>query len=149
MKQLITRIATLLILTTCWIKMANAIELPVCVNKKTSAWRTVANINKCNAKKEDAKILNSIGPAGPQGEKGEPGPVGPKGDKGEDGNAGGVNVYDANNQNLGVFINLNSIEGYGGSLEVFLPAPISAFARILCCNMTPMLTKIAMEGIFL
>jgi hypothetical protein len=82
MKQFITRIATLLILTSCWIEMASAIELPVCVNKKTSAWRIVANVNKCNAKKEDAQLLNTIGQPGPQGEKGEPGPVGLKGDQG-------------------------------------------------------------------
>lgn len=100
MRQIIAPITTALILTGFCMEMANAVQLPVCVNKKTSAWRIVANVKKCNAKREDAQMLNSIGPAGPQGEKGELGPIGPKGDKGVDGQ-GGISVYDANNQFLG------------------------------------------------
>jgi hypothetical protein len=123
MRQIIAPIATVLILTGCWMEVANAIELPVCVNKKTSAWRIVANVNKCNAKKENAQLLNTTGPAGPQGEKGEPGPMGPKGDKGGDGQ-GGISVYDANNQFL----------GYGTPERFFIPAPINAFAKIMGGN---------------
>lgn len=82
-----------------------AIELPVCVNKKTSTWRIVASIKKCNLKKENAEIINSAGL---------------KGDKGEDGRDGGVSVYDANNQFL----------GYDSGDLVFLPTPINAFAIV-------------------
>ena len=69
------------------------------------------------------------GPIGLRGPQGESGPQGLPGDKGANGAtgpqgpAGSIRVYDANNQDLGVLVDLHgySIYGNGSSLVTFLP----------------------------
>jgi len=145
MNKIITLFASSLVLVGFGLENASALELPACVNKKTGAWRIVAAVKKCNAKTENAVLLNSTGQAGVAGIAGAVGPQGPqgvKGDKGDKGDTGavgpkgsaaansGISVYDANNQFLGVYAKEIMIGLEGTSYEIFVPAPVAAFVTI-------------------
>lgn len=125
MKDIVCLYVSAMLISCLWLQDANATELPACINKKTGVWRIVANSKKCTAKKEDVVLINTSGKLGVQGLKGDQGTRGPKGD------AGGINVYDANNQFLGSTISGGMISEEGnGSIDVFVAAPISAQVQI-------------------
>lgn len=143
----------LILLLGVGLESAQALELQVCINKKSGAWRPVARASKCNAKKENVISLNTEGPQGPAGPQGTPGPqgiaipgtVGPQGETGPQGlqgiqgpagpqgatgplgpqgpkgeQSGGLEVYDANNQFLGIWMG-PSIESPGNHQPIFIP----------------------------
>lgn len=78
-------------------------EVNACVNNKTGSVRILNFIGGQCSKSETSLVWNKQGPAGPQGIQGD------KGDKGDPGtNGSSLHLYDANNQDLGILIDMQS-----------------------------------------
>ena len=96
------KVVCLLALTmVLWSTHAGAQVINGCVAKVTGNLRIVSDPSQC--RRNEAPIsFNQVGPAGPAGPQGEKGDKGDKGDPGPPG-IGGILVYDANNQFLGIY----------------------------------------------
>jgi len=82
-----------------------------CYQKKNGQLRIVSNPGMCN-KSEIPLSWNLKGPQGPVG------PTGPQGPVGSQGPPGGVHVFDANGQYLGILLGAGLS---GGAIGVFVP----------------------------
>lgn len=113
----IAMIVGLLVATTVQVSAEDTIC--ACIHKTNGKMRMVTEPSQCKTTENFVRwnVVGPEGPPGPQGEQGPQGPEGPAGPEGPEGPpGGGVEVYDANDNFLGILLG-----DKGGQIEIFIP----------------------------